>query len=307
MLPSNAWKNREPRFGFPTFKGIDNLVSFSVRPDFVPVDFVKMKREGFGALMHGPRALGGFLKVNVPLLLFSRDQNLRFKLIVTSRNGEYCGTKKIAGVYPPGGSIDVNVTEVIKDMGLPDDDYMAILVMSNGRHDGVRSSPGSYSMTYSGKNFYSTYRTGGFIRTLNDPRKKSHFGFRGINPTVIANKDTLSSLFLINHSSWPGYNDVANPRTVLLRADGKTREARFGEIHPFGGVEKSMEELFGKDVHEFLAPFGGKGTTITTCPGVTLASIHITRARDGSSFSIEHSRPTHTYLLAGVAGTIYKK
>lgn len=306
MLPRHIWNEREPRFGFPVFKGAANLVSFSVRPDFKPVDYAKLRKEAVGAFKSGPRAVGAFLKNNVPILLFSRDPNLRFKIIVTSRKGEYMGMKYIEGVYPPGGSVDVNVNEAVKELGLPDDDYMAILVMSNGRHDGVRSSPGSYSMTYIGEKFYSTYRTGGFVRTLNDPRKKSHYGFRGINPTVIVNDSTVSSLFLINHSSLPEYNNVVNPNTILLRADGKTREAAFGDIHPFGGVERNMEELFGKDVKEFLTPFGGKGTTITTCPGVTLASIHITRARDGSSFSIEHSRPTHTYPLMGVGGTEYK-
>lgn len=306
MLPKNVWKTREPRFGFPIFKGIQNFVSFSVRPDFLPVDYAKMRREGYAAFKNGPRSVGGFLKNNIPLLLFSRNPNLRFKLIVTSRKGEYLGIKKIAGVYPPGGSVDSNVTDVIKEMGLPDDDYMAILVMSNGRHDGVRSSPGSYSITYAGKDIYSTYRTGGFTRTLNDPRKKSHFGFRGINPTVIATRDTMSSLFLINHSSYPGYNETVTPHSVLLRADGQTREASFGKIPAFGGREMPVDKLFGEDVVDFLASFGGKGTVITTCPGVTLASIHITRARDGSSFSIEHSRPTHVYLLTGVGGTIYK-
>lgn len=34
---------------------------------------------------------------------------------------------------------------------------------------------------------------------------------------------------------------------------------------------------------EFLAPFDGKATTITTCPGVALASIHLMRARNGLS------------------------
>lgn len=306
MLPNNAWKTREPRFGFPTFKGIDNFVSFSVRPDFLPIDYIKLKREGLGALKRGSRAIAGFLKINLPLFLFARNKNLHFKLIVTSREGKYLGTKKIEGKYPPGGSVDINVTDVIKGMGLPDDDYMAILVMSNGRHDGVRSSPGSYSMTYAGKNFYSTYRTGGFTRILNDSRKKNHYGFRGINPTVIATRDTMSSLFLINHSSYPGYNETVTPHSVLLRADGQTREASFGKISAFGGKEMPVDKLFGKDIVDFLRPFGGKGTVITTCPGVTLASIHITRARDSSSFSIEHSRPTHVYLLTGVGGTVYK-
>ena len=62
-----------------------------------------------------------------------------------------------------------------------------------------------------------------------------------------------------------------------------------------------MEDLFGTDVVEFLRPTSGRATLITTCQGVTLASLHLLRARDGSSMAIEHSRPSHTYLLNGVS------
>jgi len=163
------------------------------------------------------------------------------------------GVFKVPESYPPGGSIDIDVTDVIEKLGLPRDNYMATLVMSRGRTDGFRSSPGSYSMTYIGDQVYTTYRTGGFARILNDPTRKRHAGFRGINPKAIANNRFISSLLLINHSSNPSYDESATPHSLLLRADGAMREATFGVIPPFGGVERSLEELFGKDVSEFLA------------------------------------------------------
>lgn len=155
-------------------------------------------------------------------------------------------------------------------------------------------------MTYVGNGTYTTYRTGGFGRTLNDPKRKRHHGFRGINPKAIANDSHLSGILLINHSSDPMYNATVRPHSVLIRHDGATREASFGDIPPFGALERSLEDLFGEDVTGFLAPYGGRGTVISTCAGVTLASIHVMRARDGSSMSIEHSRPTHTYLMSSV-------
>lgn len=297
MLPKHAWREFEPRFGFPTFKGVRSLASFSIRPDFRPLDYARIAAGAKAALRQGPRAVKGFATTHVPLLLHCRGKRLRFRVIVTTRGGEFLGEHRVQGVYPPGGAVDVDVSGLIERMGLPDDDYMAIMVMSNGRHDAVRSSPGSYSMTYYSDRFYTTYRTGGFVRTLNDPRRKSHFGFRGINPKAVATGKQMSSLLLINHSSSPAYDRTVAPTALLLRPDGQTREAGFGEIPPFGGVERSLEDLFGADVVEFLAPFGGQATTITTCPGVTLASLHLMRARDGSSMSIEHSRPTHTYLI----------
>ena len=86
---------------------------------------------------------------------------------------------------------------------------------------------------------------------------------------------------------------------MLIRPDGEKRTANFGEIPPFGYLEKSIEELFGDDMISFLSSSNGLATTLTICPGVSLASIHLRRARDGSSFYIEHSRPSHTYLLHG--------
>jgi len=306
MLKKDLWLPHEPRFAFPVFKGVNSLVSFSIRPDFEPLNVKKLHiifgysviRVGRGSISKTILELWKNICEYTPLI-FSKNKTLSFRLAIISRKGKFLGSKNIDGKYSAGGSVDVNVSNVLKEIGLPNDDYTAILIMTRGRTDVFRSSPGSYSMTYYNDHVYTTFRTGGFARILNESGRKSHHGFRGINPKIVVTDKITSSILLINHSSDPLYDDSAKPESVLIRPDGEKRYAKFGEIPPFGGVEKTMEELFGDDVSQFLSKFGGKGTIVTTCEGVTLGSIHLRRARDGSSMSIEHSRPSHTYLLHG--------
>jgi hypothetical protein len=312
LLKKNLWKRHEPRFEFPVFKNIKTKFSFSVKSDYKSISKIGVLFSIYGVLKlnHGK----GFIKIFGELiqlflelisLVFSRNrENIKFKFIILSRNGKFLGEKKISTSYPPGSNLDIGISELISEMNLPNDDYMIIVVTNKGRLDENRSSPGSYSMTYYNEKIYTTYRTGGFARVLNDQKIKRHFGFRGINPKIIVTKDTTSSILLINHSSDTLYEKSVFPKAQLLRKDGKIREADFGEIPPFGGVERSMEELFGEDVQEFLLPSNGLGTTIITCPGVSLGSIHIKRTRDLSSMSIEHSRPTHTIMIHGTTDRV---
>ncbi|MBL4889039.1 MAG: hypothetical protein JKX97_03320, partial [Candidatus Lindowbacteria bacterium] len=217
----------------------------------------------------------------------------------TDRDGRYLGSKNIPGEYPPGGAVDIDVDGIIGELDQPAGDYMAIIVLSSGVMNFFGGSPGAFSVTYVGEKTYTTYRTGGFTRTLNDPRKKKHYGFRGINPKIVVDDSFMSSILLINHSSYTGYEKEITPEAKLIREDGETREAKFGLIQPFGGLERNMEELFGTDVSDFLAPYKGRGTVITRATGATLAAIHLLRKTDGTSMAIEHSRPTHAYLLNG--------
>lgn len=299
-VPRSAWRWFEPRFGFPIFKDIRTYVSFTVRPDFQPLQLRRMHQGLITAAKRGPRELLRFARERIDLAIHCRQRSVAFRLLLLRRDGGFLASHTFADVVPPGGSIDVDVDEVRKRYAIADDDMMGILVMSNGRHDAFRSSPGSYSMTYVGEKSYTTYRTGGFARLLNENGRKKHYGFRGINPKILVTADYSSSVLLINHSSDPCYAEVAKPRCVLLREDGESLEADFGDIPAFGGLERSMNDLFGAAVIDFLAPSQGRGTTIITCPGVTLASLHLLRRRDGTSMAIEHSRPTHTYLLHGV-------
>jgi len=300
MLPSNSWAWYEPRFGFPIFKGVRTFVSFSVRPDYQPLQLRRMHLGLVTAVRRGPFELIRFGRERLDLALFCRSRSLRFRLLLLTRCGRHLATHRYDDAVQPGGSIDVDVNAARKAHDLPDDDMMGILVMTNGRHDAFRSSPGSYSMTYVGDTTYSTYRTGGFARLLNERNRKKHHGFRGINPKIIVDNTYTSSILLINHSSDPAYDEAAMPNCVLLREDGQSIEAPFGTIPAFGGLERSMEDLFGESAQAFLAAADGRGTTVISCPGVTLASLHLVRRRDGASMAIEHSRPTHTYLLHGV-------
>jgi hypothetical protein len=307
LLKKNLWRKHEPRFEFPIFKGINTRFSFSIRSNFksitrlgLAIVFYKSLKSGFDhGLTQGIKNFFETLDEYLSLMFSFDKNNLRFRLVILSRDGQLLAEMPIAGKHPPGASIDLDIAKILSKINLPDDDYMAIVIMSRGIPNTIRSSPGSYSMTYFSTSVYTTYRTGGFARTLNDSKKKKQYGFRGINPKIVVNDKISSSLFLINHSSNPLYDKSAMPNVVLLRKDGKYLESNFGIIPPFGGVERSMEELFGNDVIEFLRPMGGKGTTITTCPGVSLASIHLRRLKNGNSMSIEHSRPTHTYLMYG--------
>jgi hypothetical protein len=86
----------------------------------------------------------------------------------------------------------------------------------------------------------------------------------------------------------------------LYRPDGKFLDADFGPVPAFGGIERSIEDLFGDSVRQFLEPSGGLGTTVTRVKGYTLAGITVLRSRDGGSMAIEHTRPTQSYLLNGI-------
>lgn len=58
-----------------------------------------------------------------------------------------------------------------------------------------------------------------------------------------------------------------------------------------------MADWVGVGVREFLAPFGGKGTTINTYQGAALASLHLMRDGTGTLVVIGPSRPARTYLF----------
>ncbi|WP_249780618.1 hypothetical protein [Bradyrhizobium sp. dw_78] len=235
------------------------------------------------------------------LAMSGLSKNLRFRLHILSRDGEYRASYELPLSYKPGASVDVDFTKLLKDLKLPVEDYLVVAVMSRGRMDGYRSSPASFSMTYIDQDNVAIYRTGAFARPLNEGRLKAHVGFTGINPKIIATRDVVSSLMLINHSSDPEYAVTAHPASILIREDGEQLEREFGEIPALGAREMSVVDIFGSRVFDFLKPFGGRATTVTTCQGVTLGSLHLQRSNDNhrTLLGIEHSRPAHMNL-AGI-------
>ncbi|MET4024129.1 hypothetical protein BjapCC829_31515 [Bradyrhizobium barranii] len=299
-FPVTPWKPHEPRFILPTFEGLECRLGLSIPIWYKAIDATYLRSLVAGALKknlwEGLKDLGPEL---ASLLKSGVSNNLRFKLHVLSRDGNYLASREIDALYKPGASFEVDLSRLISELGLASRDYLIVAVMSHGRMDAHRSSPGSFSMTYVDQDNVAIYRTGAFARPLNEGRLKSHVGFTGINPKILATDDFVSSLMLINHSSDPDYVHAARPSSVLIRDDGEQLEGDFGEIPPLGAREMSVVDLFGSEVFDFLKPFGGKGTTVTTCTGVTLASLHLQRSNDNRQtlLGIEHSRPAHMNLM----------
>jgi hypothetical protein len=285
---------------FPTFAGLECRMGLSIPNWYRPVDIKYLRSLVAGSLRKNFRETMKDLVPEMGSLLASGfTRNLRFRLYVLSRDGEYCSSYLVPTNFKPGASVDVDLSALLKELGLPTGDYLVVAVMSRGRMDGYRSSPASFSMTYIDQDNVAIYRTGAFARPLNEGRLKAHTGFTGINPKIIATKNMVSSLMLINHSSDPDYMVTARPTSVLIREDGAKLEGDFGEIPPLGAREMSVVDIFGNRVFDFLAPFGGRATTVTTCVGVTLGSLHLQRSYDnrGTLLGIEHSRPAHMNLV----------
>jgi hypothetical protein len=287
---------------FPTFAGIESRMGFSIPAWYRPIDVRYLRSLIAGSLRKNFRET---IKDLVPelagLVASGFTKKLRFKLQILSRDGNYRATYEFPESFSPGASVEIEFSDLFAKLNLPQDDYLVIVVMSRGRMDGYRSSPASYSMTYVDQDNVAIYRTGAFARPLNEGRLKAHVGFTGINPKIIATTDIVSSLMLINHSSDPEYAHSARPTSKLIRGDGEQLDGDFGEIPPLGAREMSVTDMFGSRVFDFLKPFGGRGTTVTTCNGVTLASLHLQRTNDNrrTLLGIEHSRPAHMNL-AGI-------
>ena len=301
-FPTTPWKPYEPRFILPTFTGLECRLALSIPVSYRPLTMRYLRDLVAGSLkknfLQSVRDLGPEL---TSLVASGFSRKLRFRLHILSRSGAYLTSYEVPSAFQPGASLEVDLSKLLGELKLPEDDYLVVAVMSRGRMDGNRSSPASFSMTYLDQDNVAIYRTGAFARPLNEDRLKSHVGFTGINPKVIATKDVVSGVMLINHSSDPEYGFTARPTSVLIREDGERLEGDFGEIPPLGAREMSVADMFGNKVFDFLKPFDGRGTTVTTCLGVTLASLHLQRSNDNrrTLLGIEHSRPAHMNL-AGI-------
>lgn len=291
MLEHNFWKEWEPRVSFPTFRGVENTFSF------VP-DLSLTKRTPrtlalpFYYLWQGQKSFKSTLQTFNWIVT---QKKIQFRGALLNRDGALLSQFSVPGEFGPGDIFEVNVSELRRKAGLPDEDGQFLLIASRGRLDRMNSAPGNTTIRYIGDNFIAGYRTGFFARPLNSSTK-GHFGFTGINPQIMATDKLVSSLLLINHSSNPAYTTSVTPTVRLYRNNEEFIENSFGTITPLGMREMSILDLF-PNAKEFLAPNKGLGTTITKAKGVTLASLHITRCSNGGSFGIEHSRPSHANVV----------
>jgi len=296
MLPARLWRDSEPRFGLPVFARCVNRVSQSVRTDFGTFNWKKAARAELGRLKRGkPPTLTALRS----LLDSMRRLPVRIRGALTTREGELVHDFGLIGAWTGGQALEIDVNQLMAAQGIPRQDAMFIVIMDMGAHPEALTDLNIFSMSYESDRHYANYRTGAFARSLNDFAKKKHVGFVSVNPKITVDEGRVSSLLFINHSSNPAYDDTVDPTVRLYRQDGQWREAQFGPIRAFGGVERTIEDLFGPEVRDFLGP-RTLGTTVTRLPGYTLASLSLLRSRDGELMAIEHTRATQSYLFNGI-------
>ena len=289
MLGANAWKRHEPRVYFPVFADMENHVDITLQQP-LPVTFRKL-----GApLYHWSKKRKALRDTLRDYAILLTNPKYRFKGIFVDRYGTPRASAPFDGAFPAGDYFHVNVNAWLQEQGCPLEDGTFILVANHGRPDLFNSSPGNATLRLVGKETVAGYRTGFFCRALNDGKK--HFGFTGLNPQIEVSKHAVASLLFVNHSSDPAYDRPANPTVRLYRNVDDYIETSFGEIPPHAAMERRITDLF-PDAAAFLAPTGGKGHSVTSLKGASLASVHILRRPDDVLLSMEHSRPAYPNIV----------
>lgn len=289
MLNSNAWKRHEPRAHFPIFSNMENHIDITLQEP-LPVSIRKM-----GApIYHWLKKRKGIVETLRDYRLLLANPPYKFRGIFIDRNGKMLAEGELPGCYKAGDYFVCNVNEWLKSQGKSMVDGTFILIANHGRPDLFNSSPGNVSLRVIGKETIAGYRTGFFCRPLNDGKK--HYGFTGLNPQIEVNHQAIASLMFINHSSNPGYDQVANPTVRLYRNHTDYIEASFGEIPAHSAKERTILDIF-PNAADFLSESNQLGFSVTSLKGASLASLHVLRRPDAELLSIEHSRPAYPNIV----------
>lgn len=289
MLIAEAWKSYQPRVYFPILSNMENHIDISLQePLRISV------RKMIAPLYHCAKKRKTLRDTLRDYLVMLTNPKYCFKGYFVDRKGKLRASAEFEGAFSAGEYFHLNVNSWLWSYDLPIQDGTFILVANHGRPDLFNSSPGNASLRLIGKDTVAGYRTGFFCRKLNDGKK--HFGFTGLNPQIEVSGDAIASLLFINHSSDPSYDRPANPIVRLHRGVNDYIETHFGEIPPHAAVERSIPELF-PNVVNFLSPVGGRGYTVTSLKGTSLASVHVLRRPDGALLSMEHSRPAYPNIV----------
>jgi hypothetical protein len=295
MLSKNLFQPHEPRNMFPVFADCENRLAYVLRNEIAPKPGEVLR---FGLRNVVKRQKRFSSKVLARVFVDSlRGVRVTFRGAFFTRDG------KLVTEIPPFATLrslqgfDISVNELLEKAGIPLQDGLFLLIADRGVKLVESFSTGTVSAVYSSPKTFSCYRNGIFARPVNELSHHKPQGFRSIAPHMFVSGDVVSSAFFCNFSSDPAYDQVANPTVRLYRDEKEFLEAKFGPIAPFGGAEKSMVELFGEEAEEFLRPTNGSGTLVAEESGRTLTSIHLIRNRKTGGMSIEHTRPTHMYVV----------
>jgi hypothetical protein len=290
----DLFKPYEPRAFFPVFADRENKINYVLRETYIATPKEAI-RHALGRLLK--RDHTAVLPILPRIVLDSfRGLRLTFRGIFFSREG------KVLAHVPPFAAVgnhqgfDVSVNALLRRLGVPLQDGQFCLICDRGVKLDGGYSIGTVGASYHTENSFTCYRNAAFARPINEFSHHRPFGFRSVAPHMKWTLDIETSVYLFNFSSNPNHNRIAHPTIRLYRNDREFIEGKFGDIPPFGAAERTMNEMFGAENREFLAPTGGMGTLIAEQPNMTLGSIHIVRNRKNKAMGIEHTRPTHLYV-----------
>jgi hypothetical protein len=224
-----------------------------------------------------------------------RGIHLRFRGAFLDRDG------RLLAVLPEFAEVgyrqgfDISVNGLLARAGVAIQDGQFLLIADRGLKLDGSYSIGTVTAAYLGCGF-TCFRNAAFARPINEFAHHRPVGFRSIAPQMVLNAATEGSAYFFNFSSDPRYDFSACPSVTLIRDDGATMTSSFGTIPPFGARERSLTEMFGKAAREFLAE-GAYATLLAEQTDVTIGSIHLTRNHKCGAMSIEHTRPTHMYVM----------
>ncbi len=285
MLPANLWQPWQPRVSFPFFCGVENTFEFTVQDSLRIQGWRNFSYPAYTAYKkqktwtHALHDYGHILSGN----------HIYFDVHRLNQDGTYVQSEGRFGPFKIGESFvfKSNLSDKAGTNGL------MLFVASRGRLDKMTSSPGNMTVRYASNQAVAGYRTGFFARPLNE--KKGHYGYMGLNPALSQNPQIESGILLINHSSDPEYSKAVTPKVRLYKSHDEFIESELGAIAPHGFLEKGLHEIFPQ-FESFKA--GAKNLwTVSNCQGVSLASFHTYRNRQGQLMAIEHSRPSHAQVI----------
>lgn len=289
--------NHEPRNVFPIFKNCENKLSYILRGNDIS-NFFQTSKFVTKRLLKGKdknESNDFFLRLLYDSLFGIK---ISFRGFFLNNNGKIlCEIKNIAKVRY-GEGFDISINNILKEKNIEMQDGQFLLIADRGVKLSNQSyTTGTIAAMYQTDTSFTCYRNGIFARPVNDFKHHVPKGFRCIVPQIYVNEDVETSAVFMNFSSDINYNKSASPKMTLYNYCNDKLEGKYKTLKPFGSYEQSLSETFGENVRDFLSPGKGYGTLVAEQSDVTLSSIHLIRNKKLNTIGIEHTRPTHMYVI----------
>lgn len=284
----------EPRAVYPFFAGMENRLNYVLRATYVPSPKAALRHVVGRILSRGHAANPRFLTRVVTDSL--RGIRVRFRGAFLDRDGH------LVAEIPPFAEVrylqgfDISIDQLLQHQAVPRQDGQFLLIADRGIKLDGGYSIGTIGAVFRSPTAFACYRNGAFARPVNEFSHHRPRGFRSIAPHMICNETSEASAYFFNFSSDPHFDRTAAPRVRLYRSRDEWLEGTFGEIPPWGARERTLTEMFGAGVRDFLGPVDGMGTVIAVEDGLTLGSLHLIRNRVTGAMAIEHTRPVRLYV-----------